>query len=171
MRQRLVIQKDERSYVTREGDGPDVEWGDRDCTDRDVTWTNIRFSHVDKLKNWDTEVLFTETDKKASNPKQTYYGGWTDDMFKADKYCHYMGIPWDYEGPAIYVVIANYSDGDTFGHDDGYEEIVAVCATGEEALLYMEKRKPILEPQYDTYFGHLDDLKVLGLLLMPDEYA
>ena len=77
--------------------------------------------------------------------KPNDYRGWTTDLYKADKYTHYITIPQDHKGPAIYLVIARYSDGDTFGHDDGYEEVIAVCADGEEALFFCDTRRKILD--------------------------
>jgi hypothetical protein len=159
-RQRLVIDKKERSWVTEEGDPPEVEWGDRGCTDREVTWKNIRFSHRKDIRNWDTDVLWDRDDGQCTD---------MDEYEKHHGWARFIGVPWDYSGAALYIVVVRYSDGDTFGLDEGYEEVVAVCVDEGQAQLFKQKFYGVLERRYDSYFGKLQDVRIEGLLKMPDE--
>lgn len=168
-RQRLVIDKTEIVEVTREGDPPEVKWGDRDCTDRTVYWKNIRFSHHKNLRNWDTEVLW-ERDKEKTIPG---YQPYCYDIDKYDtpqhSYSIMIDVPWDYAGQALYIVVARHSDGDTFGYDEGYEDVVGVFADEGRAIYFRQKYYDMFKRRYDTYFGRLQELRIEGLLKMPDE--
>ncbi len=156
-RQRLVIDKIETVTVTRAGDPPEVQWGDRDCTSRDIEWCNLRFTALKTLKNWDTEVI---SDKdRALELSSLEYDGY-ETIFR---------VPWDFDGTDLYLLIATYSDGDTFGWDDGYQNIVGAFVDAGEAHLFMQKNYKQIARRYNSYFGKMESLDIISFMLGEDE--
>lgn len=70
-------------------------------------------------------------------------------------------------GDVIHVVIAEYSSGSTFGHDEnGYVEVLAATVDAEKALKFAEvARTAEGYLPWNGYFDHLNQIEVHSFIL------
>lgn len=151
---RYFVRFSEDHFLVREGDGPEVEWGDRDCYGVSATIHSI---HRSEQRGMD--VLMIDTERYG----EMVYGA--DDVSA---------------GSTAYVVLVHYEDGDTFGYD-GYWTIAAVKASLEDAAEIERRcenpndratrsdggRESWWLRPWDGYFAGLTSVEVLELVMQP----
>lgn len=75
-------------------------------------------------------------------------------------------IDWNYAKDRIWLIVARYSDGDTFGSSSGEWSIEGVASTLEEASEFRRLNRWQIEKKHDNYFGKLEEVE---LVLVPFE--
>ena len=76
--------------------------------------------------------------------------------------CYYperVQAGWDYEDDDIVLVIARYTDGDTFGTTHGYWEVEAACRNMKAARGYGEDNEVKIRAKHDHCFGEFERIE------------
>lgn len=135
---------DEHSYVITEPEDSDEPFSDQGETGVDVTLRAIHRSPV-----------------KGGHELVSDEGG----------YSRLYGVEDVPAGETAYVVLVNYSDGDTFG-SSGYWTIAAVCSNPQSAKNIVERcegENDLSHRAYrpwDGYFAHLNSAEVVPMTVL-----
>jgi hypothetical protein len=78
-----------------------------------------------------------------------------------------FAIPWNFSGSQVYLVVARYDTGSTFGQQKNDWEIHGVFNTCQKAIDWSNRREKSIERCHQDYFGGFQEAEVIQVDFHP----